>query len=996
MSLEDPNQDICKIIVCKSIANCPKDDLSVWLPRSCPDLDMDLDDDKHYCLHCQYNDADAMKVLVHCVHKHRDQDICVYNKEEENIMNCLESVNGHSEIISSDSENEIEVQEETNYQPLVKGFDTKLSLQSNPDIPGLEKRFEIRKKPFIKPVETYSPPVVQNVKDEEDSNDNFHNDDYDVGFEPGSLINSYYEPNPEPYPEPLYPGTTPTPIPSNIGNINTGQIFASFEPIPSPSPLASIPVTLSPMSHNNPKPFQLKTNISENNNKKRKKFNLKHNESQSKMSYRQYRENKRREELKRNPLAANSSNASTSQLPPAIDLRQCEKELKQSGLDRNTFKNIKRVGAQTNQPLVSYVTREEDPIEEYINEKSIPKRGLKARFEGQSHFELITPTTIPNKDKNLWKCILCSDENNVFTLRETAIKTHLQAIHKTDSAFKCGFSGCDFIGQKPMITSHSKLIHPNEETKIEKFIVHSTQSHSIGITSGSHLQRTKTTARKSTTNNSSHATKGSKGALTQKIKESTFLGPLKNDRTGRKRSTSQSHEPYQRVHYRGVHSSDIRSKKFRRTESMDQDDDDNYDLRLDVDRSDDDMRSESESEPMNTQIEHIMTKQAVAKKSTSKPGTSSQNESIKLKKADIPTKYFCVFCVDGFIINDQREAIEHYKTHLGLGYVCNICQFSCVAYSSMDGHFKLAHKSNDMDAKDNMPSVINSWIVNFLDNQIKDSDFTQDCVPNTSGINMTCPLCVKAGKICRMKPRSFDALWKVKLHICKHLNWMPVHCILCEDISDIDPKPFPDHPFLLMKHLVDFHFTSCENLYNISFRGQKPYNEMKREQVNLIARNFALDRTSIIINKFFENLMNEMDVIYENQLKAKYNLNKEVQIVLERCIVVKTERIDEELEESKPETKVEVKDEDKKDIKPVVKSEVKPEMKEEVKGEPKEEIEQNEDNQNNNMEQSETNGTEVDDNWFDDLYGVNNNDNPKPKPIHQTGECIVLSSDDDE
>lgn len=979
-TLEDINQDICKIIICKPILLGPKDDPIVWLPRSHPNLDIDADDDKFYCLHCPYNNTEVMKVFVHSIHTHCDRDICIYNRNSEDIKG-LEFVGSQSEEISSDSENE--EPEVDNCQPLVKGFDTKLSLQANPDIPGLDKRFDTREKQIRKPFKRQPSPLPI-FKGEEDSNDDFCTDDFEVGF---GLDETFAEG----YDEPLLAQDSSQILPQVVGNHNIGQIFASselFDSSPLPCPLASTPFsTVTPLpAQPNTNQAQNQRNQSQNSkqNVQKKGKKLKPNEVRSDMNYRQYKERKRMEELLKTPFPANKNSGSTSQLPPEIDLRPYAKELKKSGLDKNSFKKIDRVGVQTNS-VISYVTREEDTFDEYVNEIKVPKRGLKARFEGQSHFELITPTTIANKDKHLWKCILCSDGDNVFHLRETNIKAHLRVKHNTDSSFKCGHTGCDFIGQKPMITGHSKLRHPNEETRIEKFIVHCTQTQSIGITSGSHLQKAKTTARKSTTNNS-HTTKGSKGALTQLIRESTFLGPLKNDTTGRKRSMSQSHEPYERIHHRGVHSSDTRSYKLKRTDSRDESENE----------LSNGMDSESETESMDIQVESLPTKQAVAKKSTSKPSSVTQNISITLEEENIPTKYFCVFCNEGYVINSQVEAIEHYKQHLELGYICNQCDFKCCAYASMDQHFKLSHNSAEPDFQDNIPQVMNNWIIRFLENQIKSSDFTQNAVPNNSGINMVCPMCEKAATICRMKPRAFDALWKVKLHICKHMDWLPMQCNMCD-------TKFPDNPYLLMKHLVDFHLTSCNNLFNISFRGQKPYNEIKREQLRLIERSYTYDQTSIIINRYFTTLMQELDVNYENQLKMKFKLHKEVQVRLERCVVVKTEpvchqleaTVDHQTQETDTESKTAIKDEDKKDIKHVLKSEVKSEIKNEVKDEVKNELkteikeeikEESKETKTDAISQSEANGTVDNDDGCDllnDIYGI-------------TGDCIVLSSDEDE
>ena len=681
---------------------------------------------------------------------------------------------------------------------------------------------------------------------------------------------------------------------------------------------------------------------------KKKKQKLKPNESLSTMTYKEHKQLRelmaegRQVLLNSTPNLSATMDQKESQIPPQIDLQSTENELglNETGIRNNKFKQIKRVGVpsdkSTKSQAVTYLTRDEedDTFDEYQRLlSSTPKRGVKARFENQSHFELMPLNSQLKTGKNLFKCIICSNSGSHpnLQLRENNIQIHLTTVHNTESSLKCGY--CDFIGQRKAILVHSELMHPGSGHKVEKFIVSISQNSAIGFTSESHLEKPKT-ARKST--GGANFTKASKGALTQRIIDSTFLGPLRGDTTQRKRKDSQSHEQYERVWSHSTHSSDLRSRKRQKTKErlVLSDSESDVDERPNEDffPSDNEMPSDNESD-MLSEIEVIPErsppkKVSVAKKSTAKPPSSQMNISITLTEEDIPNKFFCVFCRGHTTLNDKMEAIEHYKSHLKLGYTCNDCGFFCVSYNSMEYHWTAVHKSDDMKFSDNMSDLIRQWIVDFLENQILWSDFAESMGPNPSGINIVCPLCAKAAKICHLTPRPFDALWKVKLHICKHLNWMPMKCSLCDDSGIM----FPQNPYLLMKHLVDYHLISCENMYNISFRGQKPFNDMKREQMRLIERHFVSIRvlSGDTINSFFHQLMTQLDLNYENQLKSKFCLTKEILIKCQKLPQIKTEPIDElERNESKP--KIEVKD--KKDIKLLIKSE----FFSEIKSQPKDE-----------------------------------------------------------
>ena len=1022
--------DICKIIECKSITSGRDVNHSVLLPKFAPDLDKDLAENLCYCLYCDYCDEEAIKVILHCVHKHRDYEVCAYNKERPQTYSLEESDSDISESDEIESDSNDEPKQLPINKNLVNSFQNKLSFESEA-IPGIEDNPngtyiapQTSRPPNRAPRQKYHKKCLNRFENKfekksvkrKESFDSYFEDDYEVGFP------SYDTTNEENIPAVSHSYVEPTVQPENV------FICSPVDQSVPPPPIASTSHQSTELSSTSSRHQNVRKKLFKP--KKNKNLKLKSNEKLSEMTYGEYRKQRAllKPVLTSTPISNGAPPAISSEIPPEIDLQQTEKELgldSNEGIRKNSFKQINRVGApshKSNKSSVTYIQRtEEEEDDEYLQllNQKIPKRGVKARFENHSHFELISlQSTNSQTTGNLYKCLICPNE---IKLRENQINNHLKSVHNTDSSFKCGY--CSYIGQKGSIRSHSKLSHPSSEDKIEKFIVNAIHDKAIGFTSGTHLEKSKTTARKST-GGVAQVAKGGKGFLTQRIRESVYMGPLSNDVTERKQTDSR--QPFQRVYSRSTHSSNIRPKKRQKLNTSDSDFEAEMETQFNIE-SDDEQRSDIE---MNSDYEQVVQHYqsddsdmevvtapapkgvAVAKKSTAKPSSQESSQvTITLNEEQIPTKYFCAFCADSYIINDKMEAIEHYKQHLNLGYTCGQCHQFFGSYSSMESHWTEVHPyESDMDFEDNMTDFIRKWIVTFLDNQITCSDFAESIVPNSTGINIRCPLCEKASMICQMRPRAFDSLWKAKLHICKHLNWFPMKCALCEDPNIL----FPQNPYLLMKHLIDCHFTSCENLYNISFRGQKPFNDMKKEQLRIIEKNFFNIRvfSCDIINSFFFQLMTELDFEYENQLRAKYKLNKELQVNVERLIQVKTEPEDDEwfvveVDESQPELesepKPEVKEEDikdKKDIKLLIKTEIKPEIKSEMKTETKEETKDQLNTQLNGEQDNDDSG----DQFFSRLYGDDAiESNPIPslsfrRPTTSSKEAIeiVISSSDEE
>jgi hypothetical protein len=281
-----------------------------------------------------------------------------------------------------------------------------------------------------------------------------------------------------------------------------------------------------------------------------------------------------------------------------------------------------------------------------------------------------------------------------------------------------------------------------------------------------------------------------------------------------------------------------------------------------------------------------------------------------------------------------------------------------------------------------MSEEMTNWISNFLDNQKANAVVIDiNASANSNDINMKCPLCVKASVISRGKAKSFESLWQLKLHFCKHLHWMSMKCRLCLQNEKI--TMFPNSPYLLMKHLVDSHFT-VENLFHRIFRGQQAYNDMKPTQLNAIKKYFEPLKvtSSDKLNAFFSQMMDEFDMMYENQLKSKFGIKKEIEIPVNRlsAVQIKEEPIDQIDLNDNERLNNHNDSEDKKDIKPVVKTEIKTEFKTEIKDEVKNEVKQE---------------LKPHDNYFNRLYGDDNASTSTCFHPISSDEIIILSSDDE-
>ncbi|CAG2167746.1 unnamed protein product [Oppiella nova] len=1011
-ALDELREDICKIIVCKESDLGPDVDPIHVITNYAPKLDTDLDDDHSYCLYCGFHTAEVADVLIHCVDRHPDFAIDIYSADKENRYAVVDAVKEEPEesdeavAEDSDSDSDSDVEKKADSQPLTSTFRTQCRVDCNADIPLISDG-----------VLPYRPPRQQHTR-------------------PRRSL-TFDAPNRAPTPPP-----NPIPIPSDDDDDYTAYhepladdyVSEFYDSVPSPSQFDvnfdnPIPSTSTGATHPPNRPFKP---VFGANSKSKPKVSEKLVVEASRVgakqgSFTDYQLHKlqrfgslrvpKKHMSKKDQKRTSTPKGSTGDgLPPEIDLNMISNDLNMGSDEEektrsNAFKVIKRVGVPsaaaqikgktpktpTKPQAFTYVPQTDEPNDDYVklvNEEPIPRRGLKARFENMKHFDVFQPKRSAATN-HMYKCTLCPA---VEPFPSTKILFHLKD-HNADHNLRCGH--CDLIGGKLMITEHSKECHPSLPLKILKFIIDVNQSESVGMTSGASFVRNKVTARKSTAtaSTSGSVVKGGKGALTQKILNTLYvdLGPTGTDR---KRSIDDTADdnPFKRVHSRTKVSSNLKRQKR----------DIDYDLSLDSDDGGDsggppsgddydDMPSDAESAANevvmdenndNNDVEVVMSphKQSVARKSTAKPSSQSQSQPTTFLLTDdqIPSKYFCVFCREGFTINNKTEAIEHYKSHLKLGYQCCQCRFSCVAYSSMADHWKAVHKSDDMDFEENMPEEIRQWILDFLDNQLKYAVFSNQSVASSatdSGLNIVCPICVKAAHVCGLTPAPIDALWRAKLHICKHLHWLPMRCDLCTDMNT-ENNAFPNNPYILMKHLITVHFTDCENFYNISFRGQKAYNDMKREQLRLIERHYTEIRVtaSDMIDSFFTQLLTEMDILYEDQLRDKFDIRKEIRINLSRCVHVKREPVDEcdgdgEVE-ARDEVKDEVKREDKKDIKTEVKTEVKAEIKSEVKNEAKNEVKDETSGQPS--QQYVSGGQSV----WDQLYG--------------TEDVILVSDSDDE
>jgi hypothetical protein len=840
-----------------------------------------------HCLFCRYTDPEVHNVLLHCALNHCDSDICVYNKFCKDIQ-LIQSFNERSNSVHYIDDNDCDNNESNHTnRVLSKPSPQKIETLSNDsdikDIPGLEDDFR--------------PPLNQR------SYEPYFEDDYEpIDFS-----------DPEEY-----------------------------------SQNRQLDNRLQRNQRTNP---QIQSNY-EPNRYNRKDYNPV-NDRQN--------ETFKRSSSYSDLSAKRCRNETTT--PPIIDLEDMDSEIR-SKLNSSTTsptKQKKTIGffrnkSQNNSPnspklnknssqnekkvskpnKISYIERnEEEEDDEYIrlineSEARKHKRGVNAIIEKRSFFE---PTAIPKtridfNEKNIFKCLIC----NIDNLRNNKIGLHLEGVHKTTSSFKCGH--CDFIGHKTDIRDHLKQKHPTAAAeKIEKFIVPKGQNAAIGLSAFSKFEKPlqRMTARKRTNQ--------TKGSLIQQM-SSTFMGPLRNDKTEKKKLSEMQESntralPFIRVRNQTKHSSDIRPKKT--------------------------------PKPVQNQV---------AKKSTSnRINANSENDSqiiIDLTDRELRNKYFCLFCTNSYLINNKLEAIEHYKTHLNLGYTCTKCRYSVINYDQMQKHMTSVHKNKEIDFVDNMSEEMTNWISNFLDNQKANAVVIDINTPaNTNDINMKCPLCVKASVISRGKAKPFQALWKLKLHFCKHLHWMSMKCKLC--LQDEMITMFPNSPYLLMKHLVDSHFNE-QNRFHRIFRGQQAYNDMKPIQLNAIKKCFEPLKvtSSDKLNAFFSQMMDEFDIMYENQLKSKFGIKNEIDIPVNRlsAVQIKKEPIDEtDLNDNE---RLNDDYEDKKDIKPVAKTEIKKEMKDEVKQELK-----------------------PHENYFNRLYGDDNASTcTRFHPI-SSDEVIILSSDDE-
>jgi hypothetical protein len=848
-----------------------------------------------HCLFCRYTDPEVHNVLLHCALNHCDSDICVYNKFQS-----IQSFNERSNSVHYIDDNDCDSNESNHTnRVLSKPSPQKIETLSNEDIPGLEHNFRPPLKqrsyePFFE--DNYEP---MDFSDPEEYSQSRQQDNrLQWNQRTNSQIQSNYEPNR--YNRKDY----------NPPNDRQNETFKRSSSYSDLSAKRSRNQTSTPISHNTPPVIDLEDFDPE--------------------------------------IRSQSNSSTTSSDTP-------NKQKKSIGFFRNKTQNDSQK-SNTNSPQnqkkvskpnkISYIERnEEEEDDEYIrlineSEARKHKRGVNAIIEKRSFFE---PTAIPKtridfNEKNIFKCLIC----NIDNLRNNKIELHLEGVHKTTSSFKCGY--CNFIGHKTHIRDHLKQKHPTAaEEKIEKFIVPKGQNTAIGLSSFSRFERPlqRMTARK--------RTNPTKGSLIQQM-SSTFMGPLRNDKTEKKKLSEMQESnsralPFIRVRNQTKHSSDIKPKKT--------------------------------PKPVHNQV---------AKKSTSnRINANSENDSqiiIDLTDRELRNKYFCLFCTNSFLINNKLEAIEHYKTHLNLGYTCTKCQYSVINYDQMQKHMISVHKNKQIDFVDNMSEEMTNWISDFLDNQKANAVVIDiNASANSNEINMKCPLCVKASVISRGKAKSFQALWQLKLHFCKHLHWMSMKCRECLKNQMI--TMFPNSPYLLMKHLVDSHFTE-ENLFHRMFRGQQAYNDIKPIQLNAIKKYFEPLKvtSSDKLNAFFSQIMDEFDMMYENQLKSKFGIKNEIEIPVNRlsAVQIKNEPIDETDLNDNERLNNHNDSEDKKDIKPLVKTEIKIELKTEIKDEVKNEVKQE---------------LKPHENYFKRLYGDDNASTSTHFHPISSDEVIILSSDDE-
>ncbi|CAG2118265.1 unnamed protein product, partial [Medioppia subpectinata] len=408
-SLEELNEDICKIIVCKDIDTDSIVEPLSWISKLSPDLDTLLDDDKH-----------------------PDFAISVYNKELEDIYALDDEISDESDAVavvsdddSSDiSDSDVECEANTGPKPATVPFKTQCTTECMPDIPGLSDDFLA---PRQLPTKRRLP--------------------FSGNRRPPKPYNEYTEYRP--------PVATPN-VSQFASNPDTFDMDFSRPITPiTPIPLTSTPVNRVPIQHMN-------HIINKSTNKKSPKKFIDHDCPKPQdpplvTGYRAHKlqkygtlhvpnKRKNKHKNKHNSTPNNPSTISTDEISSenVIDVGMIYGDL-HTGSDDETstrtpsFKVIKRVGVQTPKgksktAAFTYVPRrdESDDYVNLVNEPTVPKRGLKARFENQHHFQLIIPGVSDQKLKHMYKCVLCP---HAAPFHQTNRVNHLRTEHNSDSSF---------------------------------------------------------------------------------------------------------------------------------------------------------------------------------------------------------------------------------------------------------------------------------------------------------------------------------------------------------------------------------------------------------------------------------------------------------------------------------------------------------------------------------------------------------------------------------